>query len=95
MARGNMKKLKDLYSVGPQTIKDLEQLEIYSLDTLKEADPDNLFRQLCEITNSNQDPCVLDVFRCAVAQARNPKLPKEQKKWWYWSKIRKEGLSFE
>jgi hypothetical protein len=36
-----------------------------------------------------QDPCVLDTFRCAVAQAKDPLLPSEQTNWWYWSRIRK------
>jgi hypothetical protein len=33
----------------------------------------------------------LDVFRAAVAQARNPQLPAEQCQWWYWSRLRKRG----
>jgi hypothetical protein len=35
------------------------------------------------------DICCLDVFRAAVAQARNPHLPVEQCQWWYWSRKRK------
>jgi hypothetical protein len=31
----------------------------------------------------------LDVFVAAVAQAKNPELPIEQRQWWYWSKLRK------
>jgi len=34
---------------------------------------------------------VLDVFRAAVAQARDPRLPAEQCQWWYWSRKRKAG----
>jgi hypothetical protein len=32
---------------------------------------------------------VLDTFCCAVAQARDPGLPAEQRNWWYWSRLRK------
>ena len=40
-------------------------------------------------TGQSQDICVLDTFRAAVAQARNPRLPAEQANWWYWSQRRK------
>ena len=33
----------------------------------------------------------IDVFRAAVAQARNPRLPAEQCQWWYWSRKRKHS----
>jgi len=31
------------------------------------------------------------VFVAAVAQAKDPALPIEQRQWWYWSKIRKRN----
>jgi hypothetical protein len=34
----------------------------------------------------------LDVFVAAVAQARDPNLPIEQRQWWYWSKVRKQQI---
>ncbi len=55
------------------------------------SDGDKLYRQLCTKTGVRQDPCVLDTFRCAVAQARNPHLPAEQRNWWWWSRRRKSG----
>ncbi|HEV2492342.1 MAG TPA: hypothetical protein VG204_04645 [Terriglobia bacterium] len=33
--------------------------------------------------------CCFDVFSAAVAQARNPRLPVAQCRWWYWSRKRK------
>lgn len=50
------------------------------------------FQQLISVgpaTGERQDLCCLDVFRAAVAQARNPRLPAEQCQWWYWSRKRK------
>jgi hypothetical protein len=41
------------------------------------------------VTGKSQDICCLDVFSAAVAQARNPQLPAEQRQWWYWSRKRK------
>jgi hypothetical protein len=29
------------------------------------------------------------VFVAAVAQAKDPHLPVEQRQWWYWSRLRK------
>jgi hypothetical protein len=31
----------------------------------------------------------MDVFACAIAQARDPDLPAAQCHWWYWSRRRK------
>jgi hypothetical protein len=33
----------------------------------------------------------LDVFRAAVAQAKDPRLPADQCQWWYWSRSRKRS----
>lgn len=85
------RKLADLSGIGKAMLSDFALLQIRSVDDLASADPDRLFTDLCKLTNSRQDPCVLDTFRCAVAQARNPRLPKEQCDWWYWSRQRKAG----
>ena len=85
------RKLADLSGIGKAMLADFALLQIRSVDELASADPDRLFTDLCRLTNSRQDPCVLDTFRCAVAQARNPRLPKDQRNWWYWSRMRKAG----
>ena len=87
------RKLQDLISVGPATRRDLAQLGIHSVAELAQRDPESLYRELCRKTGKRQDPCVLDVYRAAVAQARNPRLPIEQCVWWYWSRRRKEQAS--
>ncbi|MGH9813914.1 MAG: helix-hairpin-helix domain-containing protein, partial [Candidatus Acidiferrales bacterium] len=51
--------------------------------------PEQLYEELCRRTGQSQDICVLDTFRAAVAQARNPRLPARQRSWWYWSRLRK------
>ena len=83
------RQLKDLAGVGPATLKDLAQLGIRSVPELAESDGRELYEKLCDLTGVRHDPCLLDVFRCAVAQARDPNLPKEQRNWWYWSRARK------
>jgi hypothetical protein len=81
--------LKDLVSVGPAMLRDFELLGIASVAQLSRQNPEKLYEKLCRITGQAQDICCVDVFRAAVAQARNPRLPLDQSQWWYWSRRRK------
>ena len=83
------RQLKDLISIGPAMLRDFEMLKIRSVADLAKADPRRMYQKLCQLTGERQDPCVLDVFRSAVAQAKNPRLPAEKCQWWYWSRVRK------
>jgi hypothetical protein len=83
---------RDLISVGPAIERDFQLLGVKSVDDLATRDPEKLYQRLCRKTGMLQDPCVLDVFRAAVAQARDPKLPAEQCVWWYWSRVRKQAV---
>jgi Pathogenicity locus. len=86
------RQLKDLVSIGPATLNDLELLGINSVAQLRLRNPQRMYQQLCRIKKQVIDPCCLDVFVAAVAQARDPNLPIEQRQWWYWSKARKQEL---
>ena len=83
------RRLQDLVSVGPAMVRDFELMGIRSVAELSRRNPEKLYERLCRITGKSQDICCLDVFRAAVAQARNPRLPAEQRQWWYWSRQRK------
>ena len=82
------RELADLVSVGPAMLRDFERLGIRTVAELARRKPEKLYEQLCAVTRQSQDVCVLDVFHCAVAQARNPRLPAAQRNWWYWSRQR-------
>jgi hypothetical protein len=82
------RELADLDSVGPAMLRDFDRLGVRSVAELARRKPEKLYEQLCAVTRRAQDICVLDVFRCAVAQARNPRLPAAQRNWWYWSRQR-------
>lgn len=82
------RRLIDLVSVGPAALRDFAQLGIRSVRDLAGADPEELYVRLCKITGKRHDPCVVDAFQSAVAQARDPQLPAERKQWWYWSRLR-------
>jgi hypothetical protein len=87
------RQLKDLISIGPAMLRDFEKLNIKTVFELSQKNPLSLYEKLSKLSGFRQDPCVLDTFSAAVAQARNPRLPKEQCQWWYWSRIRKKKTS--
>jgi hypothetical protein len=84
------RRLIDLVSVGPATVRDLEDLGITEVEHLMDKDARDLFEQLQQLKGQRVDPCCMDVFSAAIAQARNPSLPKEKRQWWYWSRVRKK-----
>ena len=83
------RRLQDLVSIGPAMLRDFRVLEISSVSQLAQQDPLKMYRDLCRTTGQEHDICVLDVFQAAVAQAKNPRLPLQQRQWWYWSRKRK------
>jgi len=87
--RAKPRLLANLVSVGPAMLRDFEILGVRSVEQLARRNPFRLYERLCEAAPQHQDICCLDVFRAAVAQARNPKLSAEQCQWWYWTQQRK------
>jgi hypothetical protein len=84
-----VRRLRDLAGIGRSIEANLHRLEIRSVAELAAADGDELYERLGRLEGVRQDPCVLDTFRCAVAQARDPSLRAEQRNWWWWSQQRK------
>jgi hypothetical protein len=82
------RRLEELVSIGPAMMRDLKLLGVHSVNQLSRKNPRQMYRELCRLKGP-QDICCLDVFTAAVAQAKNPNLPIEQRQWWYWSKQRK------
>ena len=70
-------------------LRDFERLGVRTVAQLARRNPEQLYEELCRRTGQSQDICVLDTFRAAVAQARNPRLPAAQTQWWYCSRLRK------
>ena len=84
-----VRRLGDLISIGPAMLHDFEMLGIRTVAQLAKQEPLKMYEKLNHKTGQRQDPCVLDTFCAAVAQARDPRLPAEQCQWWYWSRKRK------
>jgi hypothetical protein len=78
-----------LIFVGPAIERDFHVLGIRTIPQLAKQNPKKMYDNLCRLTGQRQDICCLDVFRAAVAQARDPQLPAEHCQWWYWSRKRK------
>jgi hypothetical protein len=89
MPTPSQRQLKDLISIGPAMLKDFERLGIKSVPQLAKQKPIKMYERLQRLQGARMDPCVLDSFEAAVAQARNPRLPAEKCQWWYWSRKRK------
>ena len=87
------RRLKDLASVGPAMLEDFELLGVQTVAQLRRRSPQRMYRALCRIKKQTIDPCCLDVFVAAVAQAKDPELPAEQRQWWFWSRVRKRGAA--
>jgi len=83
------RQLGDLISIGPAMLRDFQMLGIRSVPQLAKQNPMRMYSKLERLTGQRQDPCVLDTFQAAVAQARNPRLPVGKCQWWYWSRVRK------
>ncbi len=89
MKEKETRKLRDLYSVGPATERDLHLLGITRVEQLVGQDARKLYDRLGSLSGNRCDPCQMDVFSAAIAQAQEPDLPKEKSTWWYWSRVRK------
>lgn len=87
----HLRQLRDLISVGSAIERDFHLLGVRSVSQLAKRDPRKLYSRLERLTGQRQDPCVLDTFHAAVAQARNPRLPAQKCQWWYWSRKRKSA----
>ncbi|PWT90897.1 MAG: hypothetical protein C5B55_09005 [Blastocatellia bacterium] len=83
------RQLKDLVSIGPAMLEDFGLLGINTVAQLRKRSPQRMYQQLCRLKGKRIDLCCFDVFVAAVAQAKDPYLPIEQRQWWYWSKVRK------
>ncbi len=71
-------------------MEDFEDLGIESVADLARRSPRRMYQDLCRIKGTTCSICCLDVFRAVVEQAKNPNLTPEQRKWWYWTEVRKK-----
>jgi hypothetical protein len=75
--------LQSIPGVGPSIAQDLKTLGIRAVEDLKDRDPEEMYRMMCEL-HGYQDRCLLYVFRCATYYAGHSKHDPELLKWWNW-----------
>lgn len=85
VVRESVGRFTDLPNIGPAGAKDFEWLGFSEPSQLVGADPLTLYRSLCSITGSRQDPCVLDVFMSVTSFLQGE--PPEP--WWHFTERRK------
>jgi Pathogenicity locus len=81
-----VKRLTDIPNIGPAMAKDFALLGIKSPAELAKYDAFALYTRLCKLTQTRQDPCVLDTFMAAVDFMQGaPAAP-----WWHYTAQRKQ-----
>jgi hypothetical protein len=76
--------LQRIPGIGPSLAADLRRLGYRRVTALRRADPEAMYRRLCRLTGTRQDPCVLYAFRCAVYFASRSRHRPELLQWWNW-----------
>ena len=89
MIRNDILHFQDIPNVGKAIEKDFILIGLKELIELINQDPYLMYDKLCSITQQRHDPCVIDVFISAVNYMKG-ELPR---KWWEFTKERKEQLS--
>jgi len=82
--KDNRNDLQEIPGVGPRIAEDLQSLGVRRVTDLEGADPEQLYRRICEKRRKTLDRCLLYVFRCAVYYASTPKPRPQLLKWWNW-----------
>ena len=88
MSRNEIEHLQDIPNVGKAIERDFILLGINRPFELIGRDPYRMYRDLCNVTNKQHDPCVIDVFISAVRYMEGG----PPKKWWEFTKERKRKL---
>ena len=81
-------RFEDIPNIGPGMAKDFRLLGLDEPSQLAGEDPYALYDELCEVTGTRHDPCVIDTFLSAVRFMQGaPPLP-----WWHYTPDRKAKL---
>jgi hypothetical protein len=80
------KKFTDIPNVGPRMAEDFKKLGIKNPQDLKGKDALKLYKKMCALSGTRQDPCVLDTY-LAVVDFMNGGTPKP---WWRFTAARKK-----
>ncbi len=86
--RGRLAVLTDLPNIGPAMQRDLRLMGIEEPQMLLGRDPYVMYDELCRLTGSRQDPCVIDVF-ISITRFMDGGEPRP---WWEFTDERRKAL---
>ena len=86
--RDRVFQLSDLPNVGKACVADLVLLGIHSPQALVGRDAYAMYENLCAVTGTRHDPCVIDVFLSVTRFMAGD----EPRPWWAYSAERKKAL---
>jgi hypothetical protein len=89
MSRSDIRRLQDIPNIGHAIEKKLLLLGIREPAELIGRDPYKMYDDLCSLTGKGHDPCILDTFISAVRFMEGG----PPKKWWEFTRERKERLA--
>lgn len=83
--------LRNVPGIGAKKEAELAALGYPTLESLKDADPDDLYLRASVNGGCGQqlDKCVLYAFRCAIAYAKDPAPDPAKYRWWYFADKKK------
>ena len=88
-SRADITDLQQIPNIGPSIAANLRRIGITSPHELLGKDPYAMYDELCRITGTRHDPCLLDVFIAAVRfMGGEPAKP-----WWKYTPERKQMLA--
>ena len=81
-----MGELQKIPGIGKTGEQDLIKLGYKTIESLRGADPEEMYERECIEKGVKVDRCVLYVYRCAVYYANTPEAERESEKlkWWNW-----------
>ncbi|MGD8547062.1 MAG: helix-hairpin-helix domain-containing protein [Thiohalophilus sp.] len=88
MQRTEIYKLQDIPNIGKAIEKNLILLGLNEPIKLIGKDPYQMYSDLCKITGTRHDPCLIDVFISAVRYMEGG----PPRKWWEFTNERKKKM---
>lgn len=81
-------RFQDIPNIGPALAADFKRLKLATPQDLVGRDPFALYDELCRLTRTRHDPCVIDAFIAAVRFMEGAK----PRPWWAYTAERKRRL---
>lgn len=88
VSRGEVRRLTDLPNIGKAMARDLRLIGISEPSQLLGRSAMEMYRDLCRITDTLHDPCVIDVFMSVASFMSGG----EPRPWWSFTEERKRLL---